>query len=509
MTLNLQQEQKERLVRKTAYMSNEAVIRAFSLRYPESSKNCTIREIPNKYSTKVIPKVDIEQVISKHLLRSETSPTNPTLLSPRITSMALRPRSGSQKSFYYNQTNEILSVDEFFQVYKDVQGHRKKQDKIKYVRAIEEQRAKVENAATERAISTARTPFTGYSLNVSNIMAGSQTPLTRRAPEHPLSLTVRKSSLKDSQVAQSTARVSPEIPSNILENEIIKEKLKETTENSITVKSPVRFNLELNNIQSVQSPTNLRVRSSSTSARGGGGFTSAQKFTQKEIVKHLIRATVSPKPERRSARGIQKEQAILAMFKDSQVMDYQVEGSIRRARRCIEGLEGEESSRPQSSRPQSSRVRASSIGNKTDLTLKTTKSVKIRPMSSKSISSKLPIDVNFHLALNCLDSKVEGNGVEIGKNIQESINNISHALGTTTGRLLSGINRLNEKKEKPKKTIGRVPLRSEIGAKYNIIQLFNEHKELSQKIRDVRKKLRKEEVSPSYVSNQVYLNFYH
>ena len=464
MISDLKQGWTERQLRKTAYMHPTAVM-STSINFASHPRSTTRTEFPNKYHKPNIPKIEIEQVQHLHLLkRGKSLPGS----LPQSARPSTQPQVSPQRTFYYSPRNEILSIDEFFQVQKGMESFRKRKDKESFYLAMEERRQKVEDSHTERAMSAIGRSCMSLAVSPS---AGSMS----MRKDHNLSISNGRM-ISSFMVKGFSPRVSANKEENV-EKVTNQENKKEKRR---VVLKPRRQEFPEKEFLSM---FEIKKRSGSMSCRG---FTSRQKFTDKEINKHLVVGTVTPRPMKYGGKAVQKEKAFVTMFKDPRVMDLQVEGTIRKAKKMLDEEKSHRTLRRESPEEEASRRECWSARSKDIMTGRELSRVK------SAISEVYSNEVD---------------GALLAKKIQDNIKSINQVLSTTTPRLLAGSANYPSRYDQRKRLKKRIPLRSEVEAKYNLFEHIRQHKELSRKMKDVGKAMKKD-VGQAGINNQTYVNFY-
>jgi len=198
-------------------------------------------------------------------------------------------------------------------------------------------------------------------------------------------------------------------------------------------------------------------------------MTTQQKFTEKEIYRHLIHMTVSPKPMRTDQNTIQKEKVYTTMFRDAQVMDHAIEHSIRRANKII---------------LRESEDEGFCFSNQF---LREDKNRKTHESQASTKAEDLKLN-------QALSKKIEGHINHIDKLLKGGRPKTATNKGTKSQPIIRRLGNL-------------VPLRATIEQKYGIIEKIRQHKDLSRKIKDMTKSCTKE-VGESGIKSQSYTCFY-
>jgi len=221
------------------------------------------------------------------------------------------------------------------------------------------------------------------------------------------------------------------------------------------------------------------------------GFTTRQKFTEKEINRHLIRGTVCPKPVKHGGKAVEKEKAYIAMFKAPEVMDYNIETTIRKAKRMLTNTKP-----------------SMKHGNHLKELLKEEDMISSIGLGKKKNPKENQIKRNEKIRVAALEmANSPGNCNEVAKKIQINIKNISMVLSTTTPRLLGGIAMEETPKEIKKGKRPKLKLRSEVGVENKLIENVKEQKLSIQNIQSAGSVMRNEVVSNA-VSATIYDDFY-
>ena len=459
MLSNLRQQWKDRSLRRSVQVMNgKAKIQ--SINYCDYDKSCSRNEIPNKYHKSEVPKVEAEEVQATiHIDSSAPKITSSMLQRTFSTSINI---DSSQKPFYYLEDNEIMSLDQFFSVYNDLKVQQKLKKKASEKRTVKEKRKKIEEIHTLTQKVLVRSP------SIAN------TPLAQN----------RSYTLSNLSVVRNLSKPEePETPNKILQNSAQRPPFLRGNSMPLSYEEFPFFNSD--------------NKSYTKSWKGGISFdndgpremTIEQKFNRKEIDKHLICMTVSPKPARpKTANLKEKEKTYSIMFKDPKKMDHNVENSIRRAHRMLVKRMGTSESFGYSLQPEEN-LTHSMIG------------------EDGFIRDEKVQNENSLMYIKDDDKR---KGLLIGKKITNSIKNIEKALKSDGSFFIS---KSPERSEKFKtcKTIqlkNRLPLRSAIVEKYDFKAKLKDHQVAATKVKDTFKAYQKQS-EKSGMTNQGYTSYYH
>jgi len=469
---DLKQQWKERSIRKLAYMT-QGKLHFQPINFAEYEKSCTRTEMPNKFKKVGSPKVVAEEVFDwSQYEQSKSTRTSPK--SSKSYSMAMMNKS-SKKPFYYVKNNEIMSIDQFFELYQSAVGQQKLKEKFDNKYKLEEKKKKIEDIhkrnqrLMKHAVSANNSLIiqpdkldlkTDYSVQV-------QSPVAHRMES-------------SQQISEETPYIDPRPVRQIKFSPRIEEKTFSPNER-VSVNGSI-----------------IRHRTGSLDEGCQRGMTADQKFTEREIYKHLVRMTVSPKPVRiTSGKNGSKERVYASMFKDPKMMDCMVEHSIKRAQYLIV-------KKNQGAIAQSYRLTT----NKSD-------GVNYRVDSISEIDSKDHQEregefVGQELSMMNLKEDSKKNSMEIAKKIKVNIKHIDNLLRTKSPKDkedLKSPKLLNRTVILDVKSKNKFPLRSTIAQRYNFGEKLQDQRKIAGQIKKVSKSYRKDAVD-SAIKSQTYVSYY-
>jgi len=300
---DLRQQWKERSLRKSPYM-NHGRHGVKPLNFVEYDRSTTRTEMPNKYHKPEVAKVEIEAVCG--LRRIQTPESTGPFESRKFSTPGIIRKQSLSRPFYYTENNEIISVDQFFNIFKDVQAIKKKELKLDLQKDIEEKRKKIDtirlstSANLTRSISTAS--FSQKNLQSPRLNTCRTSRLSKRTNTFEMDMN-HQLRTKPTTQRPATARVINQ-------------------ENIISASSGA---LETLNSGKSATPVPTIPFQSVTE----------QKFTQREIIRQLSQLTVSPRPMKPNFNDAKKEKSYRSMYKGPKTMDSTVENSIKKARNII------------------------------------------------------------------------------------------------------------------------------------------------------------------------------
>jgi hypothetical protein len=434
MIVDLKREWDERALRKSAYTS-KAFGKALPINFADYTQSCTRTEMPNKFNKAEVPKVGIEQVYQMKIMKKNHSTVmkGGPFLSPGHKNNL--DENVEDRPFYYTENNEIMSIEEFFKVYKEMEIYRKSQNKILLKERLDEKRRKIEELTkTHRNSSDEHT-------------SPESSPLKESRPQTGLSKSARPFSAFH-HTSGRLSNYSQEIYNDVSGNMI---------DQPSELKSPQRVT-----IQVPETTVKHTVRPKS-------GMTTQQKFTEKEIYRHLIHMTVSPKPLRTDQATIQKEKVYTTMFKAPHVMDHTIEHSIRRANKII-----------------------------------------LRDSEDEGICFASALIKDGHRKTE-VPTPTKAEDLKLNAALQQKIlghmNNIDEMLKNENRRPKTAL----MKKQKSQPIVRRlgnlVPLRATVEQKHGFIEKIRQHKDLSRKMKDLTKSYKKE-IGESRYTSQAYACHY-
>ncbi len=240
----------------------------------------------------------------------------------------------------------------------------------------------------------------------------------------------------------------------------------------------------------------IRHRTGSLDEGCQRGMTADQKFTEREIYKHLVRMTVSPKPVRHASdKKNSKERVYASMFKDPKMMDCMVENSIKRAQHMIikknQGVA--QSYRLTTNKSDGINYRVDSISE----------------IESKDHEREGEI-LGQEISIANLREDSKKNSIAIAKKIQVNIKHIDNLLRVKSPRensLTSPKGGLNRSVIMDVKMKNKFPLRSTIAQRYNFGEKLLDQRKMADKIQEISKSYRKDAVD-SAIKSQTYVSYY-
>ena len=469
MLETLKQQWKERSIRQTIYLT-KGKHKFQSINFAEYERSCTRNEMPNKFKKLQVPKVEVEEVYD---LSHQNTPAS--MLSPPVLLLkksVMEAHNSSQKPFYYLENNEVMSVDQFFSMYKGHADRQKKLEKVIYKQTLEDRRKLVDEAHSHEVKQLARSQS---ALNMSSKTA-SQNMLDSNFN--------RVTPIQIDDVLEVTGDSSKDIMGRFSATR---------TPQCLTHKSrfmvpDMRASAPMSECTTSPGRENYRM-SAQNEPQSHRGMTEKQKFTQKEVFKHLLCMSVSPKPAKfHNGNANKKEKAYSMMFKHAKMMDNTVENSIKKAQKIIiTKMKNNESFNP----------------------LKVNETNVLRPSEVDDCSESQNIQ-NYRESYN---EKMREEKLMETKTRKKIITNMKKIEKILCSNNLQSVQakspeRLDASESDEIKFKNRLPLRSTIAQKYQFKTRLHDYKLVSKKIKDTTN-IYKKDMKKSDVKSQTYASYYH
>lgn len=348
-------------------------------------------EMPNKYNIQTVPHQDLESVISSRITDkygTEPKSTAKMLLREHLTKST---KNSEQRPFYYANRNDLMSLDEFFKVYKLSEYQREIVEKQMLRERIESNRQKIDElrqtSPSSPRKSTARSPLTTPKQSLDN----TSEMFFRAKPSRPASSNVYKQS-PPQEPSQDSAETTKNLavpvkrpgmkarpqtanpitskPQNIPE-EIYEDVYEDTSDADHEIDNVSSLTTMKRHLVSAQSPRELTLTFDSQNpqntriytARPNSALTllldqppktkseafvtrtitshappkkrkkvlnTEPKFTAKEIYRHLAYLTVTPRKLKKNPNSTQIEQLYVGLFRDKKALDKTVDHAMRK-----------------------------------------------------------------------------------------------------------------------------------------------------------------------------------
>ena len=408
----------------------------------------TRKELPNKYQVVNLPKVRIEDVyVTNFMTENSQLSEERTFLVPK----------SAENRFYYSEDNEILSLDGFFQVHKNLELYRKKKDKEKLREKLKEKVQKMEEMKRDASLSLKR------QLTIDTGMASFE------QLDSPTQLN-RFHSTKTLGNRERFDEIS--LKRNVTAKELSGRETDRSNFNTDGISLILKSSQKTNERKKLGKGMML-IRTGQSKEVG-----TEQKFTEKEVHKHLFHMTLSPKKMKMSPLASQIEKNYEKMFKSPRVMDYAVDKCIKKGKDFL---------------------------NNEDQSL-TSRSIQDR-------SFRTMYDTRFYTENDSYEQNEGsvGSGSNlirkkgVGKVIKEAIDGIDSILRKGNPSLP-----LPEKSKRVARTIktrNKHALKFDTEHKRIVKDMIEQHSALSARIKKVNR-LYQKEYGPSAIKNQNYISYY-
>ena len=459
-------------------------------------KSCTRNEMPNKYKINPISKTNLEDVYELRL-RKQAEKTGQEI---NLLECLTQSGSAEKQPFYYTEDNEIASVEGFFEVHRDLQMYRKRQDKVRLRQKLKEKTEKIEELRT--ATLTSPLHKNSRSLGRSSVFAklrldkSENTSYNRlpddRSPE--VGSILQKSNTMHNFTHFQTEGLSTS--GGQVTEYIMVTSPKTTLERPQTGQTALSASIQTTDFFMTMSPKNVERpqtgKTTSTRYRNlkikkpepekPKDMATQQKFTEREVYKHLFHMTTSPRKMKVFPAGMAVEKNYINMFKSPKIMDNIVESCIKKAQRIAQPFDTSPSYQKKKERPPSAISTYRLIEGKSEFD-------DIRESQTQAVSLQL-------------------SPKSLGERITQSIINIENELKKSHSTLLKPQKPKQRNKDafKSVRTKNKHILRSELEQNYNIKAIIDDHLALSQRMKQVTRAYSSHGLSN--MSNHNYSSYY-